>query len=131
MSVELSLNRGSIADEQDPVAELPGCVNGAFDLGTRSLIASHRVYGNGYHSFRLTSSLLKLFRCGFDDFAAFILPAFRADAMRLLRLMAIGAIGTRGPREAVMSAAGLGPLVGMSAFRIWHCSSCFLLILCY
>jgi hypothetical protein len=74
----------------------------------------------------------ELFRGCFDDFAAFILSTFRANAVRLLRLVAVGAFGTGGPGEAVMRAAGLRALVGMSAFRIWHCFlSCVFLILCY
>src|SRR6185503_18075434 len=93
----------------------------AFDFGARSLVAAHRVYGNGYHSFRLTPSMRGLFRGGFDHFAAFILSAFRTNAMRLLRFVAVGAFGTGGPGEAIMRAAGLRALMGMSAFRIWHC----------
>jgi hypothetical protein len=132
MLVELALDRAPIANQYYSVTELPGCVNGAFDFGTRSLVAAHRVYGNGYHSFRLTRSIRELFRGGFDDFAAFILSAFRANAVRLLRLVAVGAFGTGGPGEAIMRAAGLRALVGMSAFRIWHCFlSCVFLILCY
>jgi hypothetical protein len=111
MSVELALNGGSVAHQQDPVAKLTGCVDSAFDFRTRGLVAPHRVYGNGYHSFRLTSSLRKLFRDGFDDFAAFILSALGADAVRLLGLVAVGALGAGRPGEPVMGAARLGPLV--------------------
>jgi hypothetical protein len=132
MRIELALDQSPIANQHYSVTELPGRVDGAFDFGRRSLVPAHRVYGNGYHSFRLTPSMRGLFRSGFDDFAAFILPAFRANAMRLLRLVTVGAFGTGGPGEAVMRAAALRALVGMSAFRIWHCFlSCVFLILCY
>src|SRR3569832_1071691 len=121
MRVKLPLNGSPVANQHYSVTELPGCMDGAFDFGSRSLVAAHRVYGNGYHSFRLTPSMRDLFRGSFDDFAAFILSTFRANAVRLLRLVAVGAFGTGGPGEAVMRAARLRALVGMSAFRIWHC----------
>jgi hypothetical protein len=50
MRVQLALNDSAIADQHYSVAKLPGCVNGAFDFGAWSLVAAHRVYGNGYHS---------------------------------------------------------------------------------
>jgi hypothetical protein len=65
----------------------------AFDFGNRSLIAPHRIYGNGYHSFRLMRLQAVLFRCGFDNFAALVLSALRADAVRLFRFVAVRALG--------------------------------------
>ena len=52
MRIELTLHGSLIADQQNPMAKLPGRLDCAFDFGYRSLIAPHRVYGNGYHSFR-------------------------------------------------------------------------------
>ena len=63
----------------------------------------------------------ELFRGGFDNFAALVLSTLGTNAVRLLRLVAVRAFGTGGPGEAVMRAARLRALVGMSAFRIWHC----------
>jgi hypothetical protein len=63
----------------------------------------------------------------FDYFAAFVLPAMGADAMRHFRFVAIGALGVGGLAEGVVSAAVLGARVGVSAFRIRHFVSTSLL----
>ena len=64
-----------------------------------------------------------LFRSCFDYFTALVLTALRADAVRLLRFVAIRAFGTGRLAQGIVSAAGLRALVGMSAFRIGHCFS--------
>ena len=132
MLVQLALHGNPVADEQNPVPKLFGRMDCAFDLGYRSLIAPHRVYGNGYHSFRLMRSRGELFRRCFDYFAALVLSALGADAVRLLGLMAIRAFGTGRLAQCIVSAAGLSALVGVSAFRIRHCFSLFLFLsICY
>ena len=52
--LEFSLARRPVADQQNPMAKLSGRVDCAFDFRHRGFIAPHRVYGNGYHSFRLS-----------------------------------------------------------------------------
>jgi hypothetical protein len=64
--------------------------------------------------------LVSLFRCRFDNFAAFVLAALGADAVGKLRLMAVGALGESGFAQSVVSAAVLGARVGVSSFRIRH-----------
>jgi hypothetical protein len=56
----------------------------------------------------------------FDYFAALVLSAVRANAMRHFGLVAIGAFGQAGGRQGVVRAAGAGPLLGVSTFRIRH-----------
>ena len=120
MSVQLTLHGYTVADQQHTMPKLFGCVNCSFDFGYRSLIAPHRIYGNGYHSLRLTRSRRGLFRRGFDDFATLVLSALRADAVGLFRFVAVRALGARGLGQCVVGAASLRALVGMSAFRIRH-----------
>jgi hypothetical protein len=81
------------------------------------------IMGSGY--INLESSL----RCGFDDFAALILSAMGADAMRNFGFVAVGALGVGGLAEGVVSATGLCARVGVSAFRIRHCLSTSLICL--
>jgi hypothetical protein len=79
-------------------------------------------------SYSQSAARAKLFRRCFDNFAALVLSALRANAVRLLRLVTVRAFGTGRLAQGIMSAAGLRALVGMSAFRIRHCFSLFLLL---
>jgi hypothetical protein len=55
-----------------------------------------------------------------EDFAAFIVSALRAGAMRHFLFVTVRALGKRMLRERVVRAPCRGALLGMSAFRIWH-----------
>ena len=57
--------------------------------GFRGMVAAHGIDGNGQHVHWRSRHLFLL---DFDDFAAFILAAMRADAVRQLRLVAVGAL---------------------------------------
>ena len=70
-----------------------------------------------------------LFSCGFNDFTALVLSAVRANAVRHFGLVAIGALGVGRSAEGIVSAAGLRARVGVSAFRIRHGLSTFLISL--
>jgi hypothetical protein len=61
-----------------------------------------------------------LFFRDLDHFAALILTAMRAGAMRKLGFVAIGAFGVAQGAQMVMSTARGGALLGVSSFRIRH-----------
>ena len=56
----------------------------------------------------------------FDDFAALVLAALRAGAMRQFRLVAVRALRRSGQAQVIVRAAGRGAPLGMSTFRIRH-----------
>src|SRR5436305_13317741 len=62
----------------------------------------------------------RLFLGHFDDFAALVLPAFGADAVRQFGFVTVRAFRQPGRLQRIVGAAGGGPLVGVSAFRIRH-----------
>ena len=53
---------------------------------------------------------------GFDDFAALVLAAMGADAVRHFRFVAVRALGVRGFAQGVVGAAVLRACVGVSSF---------------
>ena len=62
--------------------------------------------------YRDNNLILKgLFSRSLNDFATFILPAFRANAVRSLWFVTIGALGEGGLTQSVVSAAALRALV--------------------
>ena len=56
----------------------------------------------------------------FHYFAAFVLSAVRAHAMRQLRFMTVGAFGHPGSFQRIVRAAILGAARGVASFRIRH-----------
>src|SRR5450432_1007106 len=60
---------------------------------------------------------------GFLDGLALILPTIRADLVRLLHFVAVRALGQCGSLQKIVGAASTRPPLGMSSFRIWHCST--------
>ena len=56
----------------------------------------------------------------FDYFAAFVVPAVRANAVRELRLMALRAFGRRRLLQVIVGPAGGGAPLGVAPFWIWH-----------
>src|SRR5438067_1590601 len=56
----------------------------------------------------------------FYDFAALVLTAMRANAMRHFGFVAVGALGVRGFAQGIVGAAFLSARVGVSSFRIRH-----------
>jgi hypothetical protein len=124
VAVQAILDDMPVAYKNDSVSVLLSCVDSTFNLRHWGLVAPHRVYGNGYHSLRLTLwDVPQLLRSSFNDFAAFVLATVRANAMRNLRFVAVGAFGMRGLAQGIVCAARLGPLVGVSSFRIGHLNS--------
>jgi hypothetical protein len=61
-----------------------------------------------------------LFFRNLNHFATFIAATMRTGAVREFGFVAIGALGAAGDLEMVVSPAGGGALLGVSAFRIWH-----------
>src|SRR5208283_4435604 len=59
----------------------------------------------------------------FHYFAALVLSAVRAHAVRQLGLMTVGAFGHPGSFQRIMRAASLGPPRGVASFRIRHFST--------
>jgi hypothetical protein len=112
MAVERSLYDVSVTHQEDTATQFAGCADRAFDFRARGFVAPHGIYGNGDH--------LLLFGSGFDYFAAFVLPAMGAYAMRQFGLVAVGAVGEGRLAQSVVSAAFLRARIGMSAFRIRH-----------
>jgi hypothetical protein len=58
-----------------------------------------------------------------DYFAALVLSALAANAVGQFALVAIGALGGADGREEIVAATLGGALLGVTAFRIRHCSS--------
>ena len=59
----------------------------------------------------------------FDDFAAFVLAALRANAVRQLRLVAVGALRKTGCLQRIVRAARARAPLGVSTFGIRHFST--------
>ena len=81
------------------------------------MIAAHCIHRNGQH--RGTGLLLR----DFHYFAALILAAVGADAVRLLGLMTVGALRKPGRLQRIVGAAAAGPPLGVATFGIWHGST--------
>jgi hypothetical protein len=92
--------------------------NGAFYFGFGGVVAAHRVNSDGHHGRGLALLFADL-----DDFAALVLAAVRADPVRELGLVAVGAFGPGGRLDRVVGAALGAALGGMSSFRIRHGNS--------
>jgi len=63
---------------------------------------------------------LALFLLDFHYFAAFVLAAMRAHAVRELRLVAVRTLGEPGGLQRIVGAAVIRPPLGVSAFWIRH-----------
>lgn len=57
-----------------------------------------------------------------EDVAALVSPAFAADAMRQLALVAVGALREAGGSKEVVAAALGSALLGVAPFWVRHCS---------
>lgn len=75
------------------------------------MIATQRIEGDCQH---------RLLFSDFDNFASLVLAAMRADTVRHLLLMAVGAFGKSRFFESVVGAAFTGARCGVSTFRIRH-----------
>ena len=84
--LELPPDHVLLADQDDFNAQIPGGSNRPFDFGCGGVVAAHCIYGNGQH---VRQGLLLL---DFDDFAALVLAAVRADAVGELGLVAVRAL---------------------------------------
>src|ERR1700719_2341827 len=58
-----------------------------------------------------------------DDFASLVVAAFRADAVWLLRLVALRTSRRRLRLQKIVRAAGARSLLTVTAFWVWHRSS--------
>ena len=92
-----------------------GSPNRSFYLAFGSMIAPHGVDRDRQHG-----RARRLLFGDFDDFAALILSAVRANAMRQFRFVAIGAVRHHGAAQGIMRPPGGSPPLGMSSFRIRH-----------
>ena len=95
---------------------VPGRLNRTFDLRFGRPVRAHRVqrYDAWHEEFRLA---------GFFDvqnFAALVVSALRAGAVRHLALVAVGALGKGVAFQCVVSAPDAGAPFGVSPFWIWH-----------
>ena len=103
-------------DEQDAHAVVARRLQGAFDFGLRRLVGPHRIQSDyARHEGRKLGLLFDL-----KNFAALVVAALGAGAVRQFLLVAVGTLGEREPGERVMGAASGGALLGVSAFWIRH-----------
>ena len=106
---------------------VPGRLNCTFNLRFRGPVRAHRVqrYDAWHGGFRLA---------GFFDvqnFAALVVSALGAGAVRHLALVTIGALGERVALESVVCAADAGASFRVSPFWIRHSIPLFSSILIY
>src|ERR1035438_9192270 len=89
--------------------------------------AGRRVGGGGVPPIASTAMVTMLGRwlllLDFHYFAALVLSAVRANAMRQLGLMTVGAFGHPGSFQRIMRTAILGPPRRVASFRIRHFST--------
>src|SRR5882672_6981446 len=91
-------------------------LQGAFDLGLGGLVGPHRIQSDyAGHGGKKLGLLFDL-----EDFAALVVSALRADAVRQLLLVTVGTLGERVLGERVVGAASRCAFLRVSAFRIWH-----------
>jgi hypothetical protein len=114
MESEFALEHILFADENDLDVEGRDGSDCSFDLGLGGVIAAHGVNRDRGHRD------VELLFSDFDDFAAFIFSAVRANAMGQFGLVAIGALGQNGPAQRVVRAAGGGAALGVTSFWIRH-----------
>ena len=117
MRIELALHNGLIADQQNPMAKLPGRLDCAFDLRFRPAVRAHRVQGyDAWHGVAALAGFLDV-----QNFAAFVVAALGAGPMRHLALVAVWTFREGMTFERIMSAPASGACFRVSPFRIWHC----------
>jgi hypothetical protein len=105
-------------DEQDLDRRiLLGREDGTLDDLVRRMVPAHRIERDP--ATRHVRRRLQRFLDG-DDFAALVVAALRADAVRLLRFLALRAGGERRQLEKVVRAARVGSRLRMAAFWIRH-----------
>ena len=94
-----------------------GAGAGGFGNGLWGVVAAHCIHRNGQH--RGTALFLRYF----DYFAAFILAAVRADAVRLFGFVTVRALRKSRRLHRIVGAAVGGPPLGVTTFGIWHSST--------
>ena len=135
-----------LPDQLDTHAQIARGLNRAFDLDSGGIVATHCINGDGGQHALLkrgpkllsrmenprqgkrmkpnVSSLLKnsweLFCFDFDDLASAVIAAFRTNAMRLARRLAIRASGKAGRLQSVVRAPLGGARFRVSSFGIRH-----------
>ena len=95
-------------------------LQGAFNLRLRRLVGSHRIQSNDSGHVRRKLGLLS----NLEYFAALVVSALRAGAVRHLVFVAIRTLRQRVFRQRVMRAARGRALLGVSAFWIGHENFC-------
>jgi hypothetical protein len=114
--VEFRLDFGLWADQQHAHIVLTRRQNGALDLRLGRAIRTHRIQRD--HARHGGYELAGFFDV--ENFAAFIVTALGAGAVRHLLLVAVGALGKGMAFQSVVSPAGRGALLGVSSFWIRH-----------
>ena len=116
MTVKFRLDRGFRADQQHAHAVIARGMDRAFDFRLGSPIRAHRIQRNhARHGGRKLAGFLH-----FHNFAAFVVAALDASAMRHLLLVAVRTLRERMALERIVRPPGRGPLLRMSSFRIRH-----------
>ena len=92
MSVQLTLDRASVADEQESNLEMTGSDQRAIDDACGRLVATHRVDGDTHSVVsRFVVSRESLFLWDGAHLAALVVAAVRADLVRRLRFLTLRA----------------------------------------
>ncbi len=118
---QLRLEDVLLTDEDHVDVLAPGGAHGAVDFRRGRVVASHCVDSDGDHE---GESVADVYSAGdFDDFAAFVLTAVRAGAVRQLHFVALGALGEPGALEGVVGAALSRATIAVASFRIGHLNS--------
>jgi len=94
--------------------------NRAFNLGLWGMVAAHGVNRDRRHVQEFGGAPRWLLFDHLNDLAAFVFAAMRADTVRELRFVAIGALRHHDAAERIVSPARGRPAFGMSSFRIGH-----------
>ena len=106
-----------LAHQEDLHAQTPGGSNRPFHFGFRGVVSAHCIQRNGQH---VGAGLL---RNHFDNFTTLVLAAFRTNAVRKLRLVAVRTLRKTGCLQGIVRAARARPPLGVSTFGIRHIST--------
>jgi hypothetical protein len=107
------------ADQVHADVQIAAGKDRASDFGLGSFVRAHSVESDvcqhrGKNQ-RLTGFL------DFENFAAFVVPAFRADMVRELALMAVGTFGKSAGGEGIVRAADGSAPFRVAALWVRHC----------
>jgi len=110
------------AHERDGDIQLTGGLDGTVDDRTRRVVTTHGVDGYAHTRTMLVTPDVRLFLVDGANLPLTVGAAMRTDAVGRLRLVALRAQPRAGRGQGIVRPALGRARLGMSSFRIRHCS---------